>query len=485
MADSKLKHRQLLYAVSTRLSQENIKDMMYLAGIEHQLQETINSGTDLFTILEQKGLLDERNYSNLTSLLETIGRTDLIKRISAHPNAVVVTSPEKRDSFSVPEQLSIIKRSQLLGKRELYIQSIQKLEAVLKCTTARQQRFEDSFFQLLSQLKFTDFDPSYSALGHFTRQRVCNFLKSQSLYWKVWPEALAQFQRTGSNGEAECLVTLCHQNYKEFCAQLPKDYAPMIDVLENVQVKVDHRDHVIGKIAQRSHHVLQELLTELLIPQELLTTADASFSEAMFTIESMNYCSQHVLPFTKLLLILTHAVQVGHVNLKRDQDIILQLASNHREGIVSNCDEIAKILGQDSLDELLAHIPTSNQTFTAINHTRSDTAVTVHSTLINTTNFIWYTCLAILVQASQPNNPQRETRCFELVLADLCKVLIGNKEKLLNVYVINSKKMGASILNELQKHRNRSQQLVIELTDGSPQSADIIRSMFNLRLCEM
>ena len=46
---AQLKHRQLLYGVSTRLSQENIKDMMYLAGIEQRLQESISSGTDVFT----------------------------------------------------------------------------------------------------------------------------------------------------------------------------------------------------------------------------------------------------------------------------------------------------------------------------------------------------------------------------------------------------------------------------------------------------
>ena len=476
MADCKLKHRQLLYAVSTRLSQEDVKDMMYLAGIEHQLRETINSGTDLFTVLEQKGLLDEQNHSYLISLLETIGRIDLIKTVLNHPNTVILTSPEKRDCFTISGQLAIIKRSQILGKKELYTQSIQKLEAVFKCTTARQQRFEEFFFQTLSLLQFTEFDPSYMAQGHFTRQRVCNFLKSQSLFWKIWPETLAQFQQTGSNGEAECLVSLCHQNYKEFCTQLPKDYAPLIDDLEIIQFKVDRRDHVIGKIAQHSQQVLKEILTELLGHKKLLTVAGASFNEAMFTIESMSYCSQHLLPFTRSLLILTHAVQVGHIDLKRDRDIILLLASNHREGIVSRCDEIAKILGQDSLDELLAHIPTTNQSLKAT--IRSDTAMTIHSTLISTINFIWHTCLVILVHSTLPNNPQMECSCFESVLADLLKVLIDDKEKLRNVYVLNSKKMGASMLNELQKYRSRSEQLILELTGGSRQSADIIRTIF-------
>ena len=454
---------------------------MYLAAIEHRLQESVKSGTDFFTILEQKGLLDERNYSYLISLLETVGRIDLIKTFfSDHPSAITSTSLEKRDSFSIPEQLAIIKRSQMLGKRELYIQSTQKLETYVKCTTARQQRFEDYFFQLLSNLQFTEFDPSYTTEDHFTEQRVCKLLKSMSLWWKIWPKTLALFQQTGDSRTVECLVTLSHQNYNEFSTQLPKGYGPVTGSVEKVRFKVDHRDHIVGKIAQHSHQVLQELFLELLGPQEFFTVADASFSEAVFTLESMSYCCQHLFPFIKWLLMLTHAVQQGHVNLKHIQDIILLIASNHRAEIVKNRDEITKILSQDSLDELLTHIPIANQTSSAINPVGTDAAI--YSTIISTTNIIWYTCLAILVQATLPKNPQRKPCCFESVRSELRKFMMVNKEKLMSAYVTNSIQIGASIQNELQKYKSKSEQVILELTDGSPQSAEILRSIFSKRV---
>ena len=479
MADSnKLKYRQLLYAVSTRLSQEDVRDMMYLAAIEHQQQESVQSGTDFFTILEQKGLLDERNYSYLVSLLETVGRIDLIKRIfSDFHKGIALTSPERQDSFSIPKQLAIIKRGQMLGKRELYVRSTQKLEAVFKCTIARKQRFEDYFFQILSDLQFTESDPSYTTEANFTEQRVCKLLKSMSLWWKIWPKTLALFQQTGDCRTVECLVTLCHENYHEFSTQVPKSYGPLTDILQKIQFKVDHRDHVVGKIAQNSHQVLQELLLELLGPQEALTVADASFSEAVFTLESMSYCAQYLFPFTKWVLMLTHAVQEGHVNLKHIQDIVLLIASNHKVEIVRNCDKIAKILGQDSLDEILTHIPTADQTSVAINPGGTEPAI--HSTIISTTHVIWYTCLAILVQATLPNNPQIKPCCFKSVRSELRKFMMANKEKLMCAYISNSTQIGVSMQNELRKYKSKSEHVILELTDGSQQSAEIVRSVFS------
>ena len=128
---AQLKHCQLLYGVSTRLSQENIKDMMYLAGVEQQLQESISSGTDFFTILEQKGLLDQHNYTHLISILETIGRIDLIKTVCSDHQATAVVGilPDK---FPVAEQLAFWKRAQILQKRELYLCSMQKLIHCIK-----------------------------------------------------------------------------------------------------------------------------------------------------------------------------------------------------------------------------------------------------------------------------------------------------------------------------------------------------------------
>ena len=122
--------------------------IVYLAGV----QESISSGTDFFTLLEQKGLLGQHNYTHLISLPETIGRIDLIKTVSSdHQAAAVVALPP-----GVAEQLAIMKRSQILCKRQLYLHSMQKLDALYKSTSIHQQISEMYFSQILSLLQIVE-----------------------------------------------------------------------------------------------------------------------------------------------------------------------------------------------------------------------------------------------------------------------------------------------------------------------------------------
>ena len=176
-----LKHRQLLYGVSTRLSQENIKDMVYLAGIEQRLLESISSGTDVFTILEQRGLLGQHNYTHLISLLEKIGRIDLIKTLCSdhHAPAVVALPP---DTFSVAEQLGIMKRAQILQKRELYLSSMQRLDLLYNSTNIHQQISETYFLQILSLVQISEADLSPTTLQPLTEPIVHRLLSSASVF---------------------------------------------------------------------------------------------------------------------------------------------------------------------------------------------------------------------------------------------------------------------------------------------------------------
>ena len=184
---AQLKHRQLLYGVSTRLPQENIKDMMYLAGIEQQLQESISSGTDFFTILEQKGLLGQHNYTHLISLLETIGRIDLIKTVrSDHQATAVVALPP--DKFPVAEQLAIMKRAQILQKRELYLRSMQKLDTLYKSTSIHRQISETYFSQILLLLQLIEVHSVHEQSHCFSHSIVCDLLHSISLFCRCVPE---------------------------------------------------------------------------------------------------------------------------------------------------------------------------------------------------------------------------------------------------------------------------------------------------------
>ena len=474
MADSTLtqrKHRQLLYAVSTRLSQDNVKDLMYLAGIEHQLQASTYSGTDLFTILEQKGLLNGQNYSYLISLLETIGRIDLIKVIlSDHPST---TLPEKCIGFSVPQQLALIKRGQILGKRELYFQSTYKLQAELECTSAFQQYFDDWFYQLISQLQFFDSSSSHEIHKCFSEQKMCKLLRPLSLFWQVWPETLARFQQTGYCRAVEGLLKLCHQYYDEFYTHIPDDLAPPKESLRYAQGQPSCRS--VEKTTKHTLETLQDFFLELFGPQDALAAANASLNEASFTIASMNYCCQYLLFIIKWSLNLIYAVQHGHINIKDIQDVILVIASSHREGIINNYKEIANILGQDSLDELLPHIPAVDET-TTTNYQGSISNGSVFSTIMSTLCLFWHTCLAILVQATLPRSPQRE---LDSILSDLRKLMMNKRGKLANSFILISKQQLISMQEELRKYKDKSKQVILELTNGSPHSADIIRSLLS------
>ena len=215
---AQLKHRQLLYGVSTRLSQENLKDIMYLAGVEQQLQESISSGTDFFTIMERKGLLGEHNYTHLISLLETIGRIDLIRTLCSDQATTVIALPP--DKFPVATQLAMMKRSQILQKRELYLCSMQKLETLYKSTTIHQQMSDPCMMHILSILQIPEPDFVSNSLTCFSDTLVHDLLCSVSLFC-ISAKDLDCVQIAGESRE---LTGLCNQHWSDFCAKVSQDY---------------------------------------------------------------------------------------------------------------------------------------------------------------------------------------------------------------------------------------------------------------------
>ena len=204
---TQMKHRQLLYAVSTRLSRENLKDMMYLAVIDKELQQSVQSGTDFFTILEHKGLLSHQNYTHLISMLETIGRIDLIETtFSGHQTkAAMFTSSEC--TFSIPEQLAYMKRAQILCKRERYLQCMQKLDGLVKYNTMiYQQEYQTLLLQLLSELQISEIDFNDLPMQSFAPKKVCKMLSSASSCYKCFSEGTVEVCQTGDIKSLECFL---------------------------------------------------------------------------------------------------------------------------------------------------------------------------------------------------------------------------------------------------------------------------------------
>ena len=204
---AQLKHRQLLYGVSTRLSQENVKGMMYLAGIEQQLQESISSGTEFFTIMERKGLLGQHNHTHLISLLETIGRIDLTKTLcSYHQASTVITLPP--DKFPVAEQLAMMKRAQILQKREVYLHSMQTSDTLYNSMTIHQQEVKWYMMYMLSLLQIPEADLVGTSPECFSHTIVGDLLCSISLFTNSYQD----FQHAllaGQRRESEYIAGLC------------------------------------------------------------------------------------------------------------------------------------------------------------------------------------------------------------------------------------------------------------------------------------
>lgn len=470
-------HRQLLYAVSTRLSKENIKDMIYLAGIEQRLQESVSSGIDFFTILEQRGLLGEHNYTHLISFLETIGRIDLTKLICSDHQAPAVTTLHAPDKlFSVAEQLAIMKRAQILQKKELYVRSMQKLELLYNSKTIQQQISDTFFLQILSLLQIPEADLDHTSLQPLTESLAHSLLSSVSLFCTSAINMLKLFL-VGESREVESLTLLCLQRWNQFCAKVPKNYTPLVGSLQQARsiITDDLGDKLIWQTAKETHQSLKEVFSELLGSQDLLTAADTSFNEHVISGESYHVIIIHLLTISKWLIQLSQAIQCGYINIESQQDIALVLASTYREGIADNADQIVNILGLDSLEEILELIPKMNKTFTKFSSEDNSQALLAEMNK-SMPGLLCSTCLALLVQATMSAaKPHTQVKS---VLPALRKAVVAYKGTKSYCCTYVTKKLVSNVQREARMYRNKCQQVIETVVGKSSQSADILRSLF-------
>ena len=462
---TQMKHRQLLYAVSTRLSRENLKDMMYLAVIDKELQQSVQSGTDVFTILEQKGLLSHQNYTHLISMLETIGRIDLIETVfSGHQiKAAIFTS--SACTFSVQEQLAYMKRAQILRKRERYLQCMQKLDGLVKHNTIYQQEYQTLLLQLLSELQISGIDFNDRPMQSFAPKKVCKLLSSISSCWKCVSEV--EVCQTGDIRSWECVQTQFNQSCKEFFAELPTDEKQL-----RLQLNTNayERETIFGVITKDAYQSLHDVFIELFGQEGRLVVADASINNAMLQLESLNKIFQDLIIMFKWLLILLLAIENGLVNIEDIKDVVMAIASIHWEEIVEVAEGIGKIIGQDSLEELLHLISISKKPPTeSVNPGRT---------------IVYFTCLALLVLATLPNRQENKQLQLKVILPELRKAVVCEMNTRLRIfknYTCITKLIITNIHKETQLYEKECEQVLLQLTRGSQKSADNFRLLFNLQ----
>ena len=461
-----LKHRQLLYGVSTRLSQENLKDMMYLAGVEQQLQESISSGTDFFTIMEKKGLLDEHNYTHLISLLETIGRIDLIKTLcSDHQATMVIALPP--DKFPVTEQLAIMKRAQILHKRELYLHSLQKLDTLCKSTSVHKMMAESRMMHIQSLLEIPETD-SIHISKCFDAAIVGDLLRSISLFHRCLYD-LTNLLLGGKTQEFECLAVLCRQHWKELHTKMLKDHSQLTDSLRRVDSLEYTRDSPIGQATVQVYQSLRDVFLEILGSPDLFTAAvDTSFNTLVVNGQSYYDLTNYLLPIGKWLLLLLKAIELGYVSSENLQDTVLMVASNHRKLLIDNAKEMAEIFGQDVIDKIMHSIPKTNET----------TAESFHEHIPKLNGGLYCllvsTCVVQLVHAMTSKHSQ--IKPLKSVLSALHKALIVTKGERISYM---TKKLVSDVQREALVYKTKCEQLIETLTSGSAQSAGSIRSLLD------
>ena len=285
------------------------------------------------------------------------------------------------------------------------------------------------------------------------------------------------FFLVGDSREYECLAVLCRQRWNEFCAKVPKDYAPLTESLQQIHAMDDKGDKLIWQTANEIHQSLYEGFSELLGSQNL-TAADASFNEQVISGESIRGTVTYWLPIIKWLIQLLQVVQCGHVNVKNLQDAVLTLASTYREGIAENAEEIANILGLDSLTEILELIPITDKTSTK---SQESAQALVHVSEMNKSliGLLCGTCLTLLVQATMSHSPQTEEHSLKSVLPALRKVLISTKEKKIHFSFNIPKRLISNIQREAQLYKSKCEQVIETLTGGLSQAADIPLRILN------
>ena len=90
----------------------------------------------------------------------------------------------------------------------------------------------------------------------------------------------------GETGEFKCLgLAVLHRQYwNDFFAKVPKNCAPLTNILDKVHSVEYRRDDIIGNATVEVYQSLQGIFSELLGSHDLLAVANASF-KSLYTCQ--------------------------------------------------------------------------------------------------------------------------------------------------------------------------------------------------------
>jgi hypothetical protein len=469
------KHRKVWYRVANSLGAEDRKSITFLLDINE-----VDSGIDLFRILESKRYITANDpYNQLVPLLHDVGRNDLITEICVmDPSACgQFLRLEYHQSFSGNEQLARMKRCLILCKRDEYIFCTKELKEVRSCIQSRRVCCEGLFNPIFSQITLQP-DSLESQIVSMQVKSVENAISALSLFWQMWPTALARFQGTCSSLKIKHLMEQCHQQYDQFCDHTKLDCASEIHI--EVQRSQEKSNHPIGQVARKVHHVLDEISSEMFGNQKMISTATSTTKNAIFIVESLNYTTKYILPIFKWLSFLLHAVGLGKLNVQSIRNTLESVISDHKMEIESNWEAISSILGDHLASKLRDLIPVTSATQNKDKEcTGNAYDGLIYTYLTETLGIVWYVVLIILAGAAAGRvRLFSDEFTIQQLQEKIFQYLNFHKHKLVHVHQALSIQMGNSMQQEIQMFKGHLVEVVRMLANGQPDSAKLMESIF-------
>lgn len=461
-------HRRCLLRISQELSSEDLHSLIYLT---YARDNGIRYGFQLFDLLSRRRQLGQ-GYSFLIDCLRDIGRNDLAKKITEEiPDAVVEAPSHVRQSLDIPEQIMAMKCNVTLVKRKQYFSCMKDLGVIMRCGVAREGRFDDYFYRAFGVLQMKVEQLGVSKLSE--QQEVSSLqdiatasVTHLSLFWKMWPQTLAIFQRSGQSCNIKPLMEQCHTYYDLFDAQLPSQWSS--DLRSQVRSQRAQRHHPVGSIARQAHKFLHELSSEM-IGEQALQDAEGIFENALFTTESVNYTARYLLPIYKWLLSLAHLATTFQMDILKGCEILQVVFSDHRVNITRNWEVLSKIVGEEAMNRINTEFKIRCDV-TELSH--DDIDGDTYSKLTQSVALVWHVSLAVIACAAL----HVVCDCNQIQYR-LTKYMATQKELMKQTYLLLSQTMAEEMQRELDHYKGIYEQLVGTL--GSQEAQSTLQSLLS------
>jgi len=354
-----------------------------------------------------------------------------------------------------------------------YFSCMKDLGVIMRCGVACEGRFDDYFYRAFGVLQMKVEQLGVSKLSE---QREVSSLQEiatasvthLSLFWKMWPQTLAIFQRSGQSCNIKPLMEQCHTYYDHFDAQLPSQWSS--DLRSQVRSQRAQRHHPVGSIARQAHKFLHELSSEM-IGEQALQDAEGIFENALFTTESVNYTTWYLLPIYKWLLSLAHLATTFEMDILKGCEILQVVFSDHKENITRNWEVLSKIVGEEAMNRINTEFKIRCDV-TELSH--DDIDGDTYSKLTQSAALVWHVSLAVLACAAL------HVVCdCKQIQYQLTKYLATQKELMKQMYLLLSQTTAEEMQRELDHYKGIYEQLVGAL--GSQEAQSTLQSLLSSR----